>query len=135
MHHYPFNKGFAAWMQKHDRYSTMEAQLRAGPQQTKEPLTQMFSANADTRRRAQKYWLYRLPLRPLIVFTALYLGKGGLLEGRAGLRFCLLRSWYEYMINCKYAEIRRREGWDVVGGLIGDYEARLKNVTGLDWAT
>ncbi len=30
-------------------------------------------------------------------------------------------------------EIRRRDGWDVVGGLIGDYEARLKSVTGLDW--
>lgn len=31
-------------------------------------------------------------------------------------------------------EVRRVDGWDVVGGLIGDYEARLKSVTGLDWA-
>ncbi len=32
-------------------------------------------------------------------------------------------------------EVRRRDGWDVIGGLLGDFEDRLKNATGLDWAT
>jgi hypothetical protein len=31
-------------------------------------------------------------------------------------------------------EVRRRNGWDVIGGLLGDYEHRLKQETGLDWA-
>ena len=31
-------------------------------------------------------------------------------------------------------EVRRRERWDVVGGLIGNFEDRLKETTGLDWA-
>ncbi|MCO6043597.1 hypothetical protein NG895_06730 [Aeoliella sp. ICT_H6.2] len=31
-------------------------------------------------------------------------------------------------------EVRRREGWDVVGGLIGEFEDRIKAETGLDWA-
>lgn len=31
-------------------------------------------------------------------------------------------------------EVRRPEGWDVVGGLIGDFEERVKHETGLDWA-
>jgi hypothetical protein len=31
-------------------------------------------------------------------------------------------------------EIRRRAGWDVIGGLLGDFVARVKNETGLDWA-
>ena len=31
-------------------------------------------------------------------------------------------------------EVRRKEGWDVIGGLLGDYEHRVKRVTGLDWA-
>jgi hypothetical protein len=31
-------------------------------------------------------------------------------------------------------EVRRREGWDVIGGLIGDFEDRVKIETGLDWA-
>jgi hypothetical protein len=31
-------------------------------------------------------------------------------------------------------EVRRRDGWDVVGGLIGDFETRLRHQTKLDWA-
>ncbi|QDU56332.1 hypothetical protein [Aeoliella mucimassa] len=31
-------------------------------------------------------------------------------------------------------EVRRREGWDVIGGLLGEFEDRLKAETGLDWA-
>jgi hypothetical protein len=31
-------------------------------------------------------------------------------------------------------EIRRRERWDVIGGLLGHFEERTKEETGLDWA-
>ena len=31
-------------------------------------------------------------------------------------------------------EVRRPDGWDVVGGLLGEFEQRLKSETGLDWA-
>lgn len=31
-------------------------------------------------------------------------------------------------------EVRRRDRWDVVGGLIGAFEERLKAKTGLEWA-
>ena len=31
-------------------------------------------------------------------------------------------------------EIRRAATWDVVGGLLGNYEERIKRETGLDWA-
>lgn len=31
-------------------------------------------------------------------------------------------------------ELRRRNGWDVIGGLIGEFEHRLHHETGLDWA-
>ena len=31
-------------------------------------------------------------------------------------------------------EVRRTNGWDLVGGLLGDYEQRLRQATGLDWA-
>lgn len=31
-------------------------------------------------------------------------------------------------------EIRRTGGWDVVGGLIGEFEHRVREQTGLDWA-
>jgi hypothetical protein len=31
-------------------------------------------------------------------------------------------------------ELRRSEGWDLIGGLLGDFEHRVKRETGLDWA-
>jgi hypothetical protein len=31
-------------------------------------------------------------------------------------------------------EVRRNEGWDVIGGLLGDFEHRIKRKTGLDWS-
>lgn len=31
-------------------------------------------------------------------------------------------------------ELRRADRWDVIGGLLGDFEARIKKATGLDWA-
>lgn len=31
-------------------------------------------------------------------------------------------------------EVRRRNRWEVIGGLLGDYEHRIKQETGLDWA-
>ncbi len=31
-------------------------------------------------------------------------------------------------------EVRRRDGWDVIGGLLGEFEHRIHDATGLDWA-
>jgi len=31
-------------------------------------------------------------------------------------------------------EVRRAAGWDVVGGLLGEFDRRLKQETGFDWA-
>lgn len=31
-------------------------------------------------------------------------------------------------------EIRQPDGWDVVGGLIGDFDERVSVATGLNWA-
>ncbi len=30
-------------------------------------------------------------------------------------------------------EVRGRDGWDVVGGLLGDYEDRVRRISGLNW--
>lgn len=30
-------------------------------------------------------------------------------------------------------EVRRRDRWDVIGGLLGNYEVRTRHETGLDW--
>jgi hypothetical protein len=31
-------------------------------------------------------------------------------------------------------EVRRAKDWDVIGGLLGEFEHRVKSETGLDWA-
>ena len=31
-------------------------------------------------------------------------------------------------------EVRRSDRWDVIGGLLGNYEQRMKKQTGMDWA-
>ncbi len=31
-------------------------------------------------------------------------------------------------------EVRRPRKWDVIGGLLGNFEERIKNETGFDWA-
>jgi hypothetical protein len=31
-------------------------------------------------------------------------------------------------------ELRRADRWDVIGGLLGDFEHRVRKETGLDWA-
>lgn len=30
-------------------------------------------------------------------------------------------------------EVRRGHGWDVIGGLLGNFEDRIRKRTGLDW--
>ncbi len=111
LHHYPFNKGFGAWIEKHNRYSSMEAELleRAEGAVASAPrLAGLFSADPLARRRVLKRLVYALPMRPLLVFFGGYLLRLGILEGRAGLTFSLLRAWYEFAIDCKRREIRRR---------------------------
>ena len=31
-------------------------------------------------------------------------------------------------------EVRRTHKWDVIGGLLGEFEERIKQTTGFDWA-
>ena len=57
------------------------------------------------RRYHQKELFYRLPLRPVIKFLLLYIGKRGFLDGRAGLTYAMLQSIYEYFIVLKTREL------------------------------
>ena len=44
------------------------------------------------------------------VFRYLYFARFGFLDGRPGFTFCVLRSFYEYMIDLKVKELERRMG-------------------------
>lgn len=107
--HYPFNKGFGAWILKHERYASMEATLKLERRGERVSWRAALSGDPIARRKAHKSLLYLLPGRPLVVFLALYVLRGGFMEGSAGFTFCRLRAWYEFLIDCKYRELVRRE--------------------------
>jgi len=106
LYHYPFNKGIASWIDKHNRYSTMEARLVRDGGLSMPSFGDFFSSDPTDRRRALKAFVYRMPGRPLAMFFALYIVKRGFLDGRAGFTFCVLRTFYEFMINCKIKELK-----------------------------
>jgi hypothetical protein len=68
----------------------------------------LFSAEPTLRRKAIKTIVYQMPGRPFLMFCALYLLRGGFLDGKAGFIFCMLRSFYEFMIDCKALEAKLR---------------------------
>lgn len=106
--HYPFNNGLNAWVDKHNRYSSMEAGLIVSGGGRAWRWGELFAGDPVIRRKALKALVYSLPGRPLLMFFGRYLVAGGILDGRAGLMFCLLKTWYEYLIDCKVRELRRR---------------------------
>ncbi|MBE9569157.1 MAG: glycosyltransferase family 2 protein [Proteobacteria bacterium] len=107
--HYPFNKGVAYWFERHNRYSSMEASSLIQELRVPLELRKIFSSDPIIRRRILKQLAYRMPGRPFLAFCYLYLFRLGILDGRAGLTYCILRSIYEYMIDIKVKELQRRE--------------------------
>lgn len=107
--HHPFSKGLRHWLDRHNSYSTLEAaQIVANRKSSSGSFRfrdAFFERDIARRRFHQKELFYRLPARPLLKFTLLYLAKRGFLDGSAGLTYALLQSFYEYMICLKTAEL------------------------------
>jgi hypothetical protein len=107
--HYPFNKGIAFWLERHNRYSSMEAAALVNEKKDRLKVQDLFSSDPTIRRKCLKQLAYRIPFRPFLVFCYLYFFRLGFLDGLPGLIYCRLRSMYEYMIDLKVKELRRRE--------------------------
>ena len=50
-----------------------------------------------------------MPFRPLVKFVYLYFLKLGFLDAMPGLAYCRLQMMYEFMIQLKIKELKRRE--------------------------
>jgi glycosyltransferase involved in cell wall biosynthesis len=107
--HYPFSKGIAHWIAKHNTYSTMEAELIVRQQGLQNPSLRAALRDPDfhTRRLHQKALFYRLPGRPLIKWCYMMFLRGAILDGAAGITYATLQSIYEYLIVLKTKELRR----------------------------
>lgn len=114
--HLAFSKGLSHWMGKHNVYSTKEAELLASGDAVRHASLRqaLFAGNFHERRVAQKALFYGLPARPLIKWIYMMFIRGAILDGRAGVMYATLQSFYEYLIEIKRREIlRRRAGQPV----------------------
>ena len=106
--HFPFSKGMSHWLERHNSYSTLEAQQIVSNRSNNEEFSvwkAFFEKDFHKKRYHQKEFFYRLPARPLIKFMLLYFLKRGFLDGRAGFTYSVLQSIYEYMIVLKSREL------------------------------
>ena len=109
--HFPFSKGIAHWIAKHNTYSTMEAEVVAlGLSRSEASWTKALTAkDFHERRRAQKAIFYKMPARPLIKWLYMMFVRGAILDGRAGIAYANLQAMYEQMIVMKTKELPRNE--------------------------
>jgi glycosyltransferase involved in cell wall biosynthesis len=106
--HYPFSKGIAEWVAKHNFYSSQEAQqsLKSRTEGSGTSIRKaLFEKNTHERRRNLKELYYRMPARPLVKFLVMYIGKRGFLDGNAGFVYAVLIAYYEYLIVLKLREL------------------------------
>jgi glycosyltransferase involved in cell wall biosynthesis len=109
LHHFPFNNGIAYWFERQNRYSSMEALAKVALQlEPIWPPQSLFASDPVARRRTLKQLLYKVPLRPAIVFLYLYVVRLGALDGRPGFYFSRMRAIYEFLIDLKVLETKRR---------------------------
>ncbi|PSN17440.1 glycosyltransferase [filamentous cyanobacterium CCP5] len=109
--HYTCSKGLSRWIEKHNRYSSDEAretihQLSQGQVDWK---TLVAGRSEVERRRALKDASLRMPLRPIVRWFYMMFVLGGCLDGRAGLAWCTLQAFYEYLIVLKVKEMQHPE--------------------------
>jgi len=107
--HFPFSKGISFWLDRHNRYSTGEANEILVNRSPDFSLLKVFTEKDFGKRRVyQKELYYRFPLRGVIMFFMMYIVKRGFLDGKAGFNYSLLRAIYEFMIEIKVSEMRAK---------------------------
>lgn len=104
--HYNFSKGWSDWFDRHNRYSSREAE-RILTDGAALAVHECFSRDPVRRRAALRRLSYRLPGRPALRFLYVYGLRCGFLDGRAGLAYASAQAAYEAMISLKVREARR----------------------------
>src|ERR1022692_1088631 len=88
-------KGLAAWLNKHVRYAELEARRRGQPASLPQRLRNVRSRESTRPmiRAVLKEVVFPLvPAKPAALFSYMYVARLGLLDGAAGLRFCLYHA-------------------------------------------
>jgi hypothetical protein len=91
------------WFARHNRYSDWEAVERVNGAARRGPESQK-----GWRQIAKRVFI-RLPGRPLIVLLHSLVLRAGWRDGREGLQFAIAKAVYQWQIDLKAGEIRRRD--------------------------
>ncbi len=106
--HHVFSKGLYDWLDKHNRYSSLEALQVIKQAGHRTRLSDITASDPVRRRRAWKELGYRLPARPTLrMFMTLFV-LGGIFEGRPARTYARLLAMYEEMISLKLRLLRTR---------------------------
>jgi len=104
--HFNFSKGWADWFDRHNRYSSREAERITGAGGVGD-VSGWWSRDPVRRRAALRTLSYRLPCRAFLRFSYVFFLRLGFLDGHAGLTYAMLQAMYETMITLKVREIRK----------------------------
>lgn len=107
MEHYAFPE-IAIFVEKHNRYSTWEAQVREQWREGGERLSGNPLGSPIERRRWLKLLALRLPFRPTLRFVYHYVIHQGFRDGYRGWVLSRLMAWYERLIALKTRELRAK---------------------------
>jgi glycosyltransferase involved in cell wall biosynthesis len=104
-------KGLARWLHKHITYAELELEKRGRSAQLRERVRRFRSRDRTSIRPLARIILKDLvfpsvPARPVVMFLYMYLVRLGLLDGRAGLRFCFFHAWHQAVVDGLQAETR-----------------------------
>lgn len=107
-------KGLAAYIERHNRYSTWESRhrhhfLRTG-QWGNDAIRPRLFGNAQERRRFLKFVAVRVPCEPLLWFIYHYIARGGFLEGYPGYVASRIRANYIADVRAKVYELAMGDG-------------------------
>jgi glycosyltransferase involved in cell wall biosynthesis len=105
-------KGLASWLHKHVRYAELERHKRGQPVPLRERMRAFHRRDKTDTRPLARVILKDLvfpvvPARPLLLFLYMYVIRLGLLDGRAGLRFCFFHAWFQAAVDGLAAEAAR----------------------------
>jgi glycosyltransferase involved in cell wall biosynthesis len=93
LEHYAYPT-IAIWVEKHNRYAVWEATMYNRFLNERIPAT--IGRGKRFKRWLKKIYL-RLPMRPLVRFLYAYFLRLGFLDGKPGLIFCTLLSFYDFL--------------------------------------
>jgi len=103
--HFANSKGFSDWLERHDRYSSWDAQHIVDFLETGQSKSLGTDRKLQLRILAAKFWA----VRPIARFIQMYFLRFGFTEGLTALIFCLMYAMYEFMTVVKIIEIKRKK--------------------------